>query len=155
MGIGLVLVLGTVFFWDHLLTQFTRGQTDSGVGDVTTGRTDLWAEGIRFIRLHYLTGNFGVQFKVSFFNGPVHLHNSFLEVYATHGACSLILMLYIFRSITMRVLPFLMAIWFYSCFQYGIFWNFSPMDAVMYFFLAQGFQRSSQPNGSPSLEHPP
>ncbi len=129
---GVFLLLAGQYFGDAVL-QLTRG--GNSTSGVLTGRGQIWASAISFIAEHPILGNHSMAFRVPYFGKQMHCHNSFLQIAATHGLISLLLVFYVFSGVRLRNLIFVGGILVFSLTQYGVFWNFSYLDLVLYFFL--------------------
>ena len=60
-----------------------------------------------------------------------HAHNSYLEIYGTHGIISLFRIAHLFIWIGVNNYTFAVAPLVYSLTQTGLFWNISYMDIVV------------------------
>jgi O-antigen ligase len=122
------------FFGDSIIHQFSRNEDDSS--SMLTGRTYIWASFGQFISENWLFGNGSVHLLVPYNTGPIHAHNSFIQLLADHG---IILASIYFFNILFRVregkkavfITFVVA----SLTQYVLFWGFSVNDVFFFALL--------------------
>ena len=138
----LITVLGSMAFvlilllaidnLDNIVTQFTRNK-----GLDLSGRDLIWADFISFIKENPLFGNHSLKYYFTeHYSGPIHAHNSFLQVMANHGIIiSILFFLLIVLNLTWRNVLFVFALILYSLFQYGIFWGVSITDIILFIIL--------------------
>lgn len=132
--IGWAILSGlVVHFFGEAVFQFTRG--GNSTSGVLTGRTQIWATAIDFIRENPFWGNHSLSFRLQYYGKWMHCHNSFLQIFATHGMIALLLLAFVISGIRLRGLIFIAPILVFSLSQYGVFWNFSYLDVIFYFFL--------------------
>ncbi len=108
----------------------------------TSGRTLIWANFFQFIEEHPWFGNgsdklyFREKDPATGTEKWVHAHNSFLEIVATHGILLTVffflILVFLWRK---KNIVFLATLFFFSLFQYGIFWGISILDIIFMVFL--------------------
>jgi len=127
------VVIVTILLWNDAIFQITRGGGSTSM--LLAGRPEIWSAATSFISEHPFLGNNSFSFRVMIEGKLFHCHNSFLQLYATHGVIGLILLIYITLKIRYKNLLFILPIIIFSLTQYGVFWNFSYLDVIFYFFL--------------------
>lgn len=145
-----VLSLGVfLLFNEFFIYQFTRldmtayrldldsesGRLLSAVGldgVEMAGRKELWTKALDFISENLIFGNHSTRFLV---NG-MHVHNSFLELLSTHGLIIfggyVAFIIFHLNKLNFWIVGF---ICFYSMGQFGIFWNISFLDILLFSLL--------------------
>jgi hypothetical protein len=142
IAIGIYLVF---INYEVILLQLTRS-----TGEIElTGREQTWMRYANYIQDHLLLGNGSHKYLI-YYDGSdksYHAHNSFLQVFATHGIIifSLHILLILF-NINRRNFIFVIVLVFYSITQYGIFWGISLTDIIFILFLL------NKSNGTDSRE---
>lgn len=144
LNIGIVilitLALFSALFWEEILNQLTR---KTGIVELS-GRDRIWAHYFEFANNNFLLGNH--SFKYYF--GEYHAHNSFLQLLTTNGILiSLIYIYLIVRNINIGNFVYVIAIFSYCFFQYGIFWGISLMDILFFYILIHIKELVIQNNG--------
>ena len=137
IGIGFVsfmLIAGLLITYaSTVFSQFTR---DKGIAGLLSGRDEIWADFWKFIQSNLFFGNGSSKLLVDYYSGPIHAHNSFLQIIANHGILiSLLFLILLFTSIKRRNFIYVITLIFYSLLQYGIFWGISLIDIVLFVFL--------------------
>lgn len=136
------LISGFTFFiflfLDKILEQIFRGR-----GDVDfSGRDVIFKYYIDFIQNNFFIGNSGSKFWGLLNGHTFHAHNSFLQTIASNGFFIGFLFILGYAIVFYRAKIVLLMIFFYSCYQYGIFWGISFNDivvaAIMYCLIDQG-----------------
>ncbi|MEX2482969.1 MAG: O-antigen ligase family protein [Brumimicrobium sp.] len=129
--VGIVfLSLIVIFSYEDIYAQLTRGRSD---GVDFSGRDNIWKGFTEFISENIFFGNGSEKYYLPRGDKLAHAHNSFLQVWATHGVFILgLYLLLVFRNITRKNLIFVILILVYSCFQYGIFWGTSLIDIILF-----------------------
>ncbi len=132
----LTLLVGTVGFvlWDEIMFQFARGN-ELTTRTALSKRDLLWMETFSFIRENPVWGNHSMTFRFPFGEILSHPHNSYLQMIATHGVLAALLFGYVFLSLRLRNLVFVLPVLLFSLTQYGIFWNFSYLDVIFFHLL--------------------
>ena len=132
--VGFIAVIGlSVSYSDLIFSQFTR---DKGIAGLLSGRDEIWADFWKFIQSNLFFGNGSSKFLVDYYSGPIHAHNSFLQIIANHGILiSLLFLFLLFSNIKRRNFIYVITLIFYSLLQYGIFWGISLIDIVLFVFL--------------------
>ena len=133
IGLGVIFVT-TYFISTHLesvVFQLTRNK-----GIDLAGRDEIWVQFIDFIKTHLWFGNGSEKYYADYYSGPIHAHNSFLQLIANNGLLiSLLFFTLIFINITKKNWIYIFILFVYSTFQYGIFWGISLTDILFFFFL--------------------
>lgn len=136
---GVTVAGAAVLFVEPLLEaivrQFIRGAENVTLEVLLARRTEIWPRTWEFITRNPLLGNGSLSFRLDLGSRTAHAHNSFLQMLATHGVLGLLPIAYLFLSIRRRTVIFALPLLLYSQFQYGVFWNISLMDIVLYHFL--------------------
>ena len=139
-GILLAAILFVIRYSEQITRQFLRGgqEIDSSVLE----RFFFYEQAINVILANPLSGNGSSKLEVWSVGQGIyqHAHNSYLMLFGTHGIpIALILVIFVLFQFYMTDWASrfcLLSIMFYSCFQYGIFWNLSLMDMIFFRFLA-------------------
>lgn len=132
-GLFLILFMFLIIMKiDVIITQVTL---DKGMD--LSGRDLIWADFVQFIKDNILFGNHSSKYYFSeYYSGPIHAHNSFLQIMANHGIIiTLLFLLLILVNITKKNAVFVFTLILYSLFQYGIFWGISITDIVLFIIL--------------------
>lgn len=132
-GLFLILfMLLVIMKIDVIITQITL---DKGMD--LSGRELIWADFIQFIKENLLFGNHSSKYYFAdYYSGPIHAHNSFLQIMANHGIIiTLLFLLLILVNITKKNVMFVFTLLLYSLFQYGVFWGISITDIVLFIIL--------------------
>lgn len=132
-GLFLILfMLLVIMKIDVIITQITL---DKGMD--LSGRDLIWADFIQFIKENLLFGNHSSKYYFAdYYSGPIHAHNSFLQIMANHGIIiTLLFLLLILVNITKKNVMFVFTLLLYSLFQYGVFWGISITDIVLFIIL--------------------
>lgn len=116
-----------------ILNQFSKGKGKIEL----SGREEIWPKYISFIKNNILFGNYSNKYYVRYRGNDegAHAHNSFLEVFSTHGIFIFILyLLIIIININRNNYLFIGSLVVLSLFQYALFWGISLVDIVLYIF---------------------
>jgi hypothetical protein len=133
--IGFMIFMFTTFFvvnyFDSIISQLTRNK-----GFDLAGRDEIWADFFSYIKNHLWLGNGSKKYLVDYYSGPIHAHNSFIQILANNGLfITLFFLLLIITNINRLNVSYIIAIIIYSLFQYGIFWGISLVDILFFMIL--------------------
>jgi O-antigen ligase len=134
--IGSILLFSVVVFsiqyMDEIVVQLTR---DKGVD--MSGRDLIWANFLSFIKENLMFGHHSSKYYFAeYYSGPIHAHNSFLQIIANHGIIiSLLFILLIIVNLSRKNILLVFTLVFYSVFQYGVFWGISITDIILFIAL--------------------
>ncbi|HAF28024.1 MAG TPA: hypothetical protein DCG75_03155 [Bacteroidales bacterium] len=118
--------------FDIILKQFTRGK---GTLELS-GRPLIWKLSLEFIRNNLLFGNGSFKYFAPIPSGPIHTHNSYIQLVANHGVVlALIFLIFIFSRVNKQNILFLLPIFIDSIVETNIFWGISLMDIILFAFL--------------------
>lgn len=118
--------------FDKILYQMTRGNS----ANVLTGRDYIWLQFIAFIRDNLLFGNGSVRLLVPYWSGPIHAHNSYLQLIADNGVIlAFIYLMNVFFKLNTRNRLLCFPMFLTSFTQFIIFWGFSVADVFLFAFL--------------------
>lgn len=118
--------------FDQILYQFTRGNSTN----VLSGRENIWLQFIVFIRDNFLFGNGSVRLLVPYWSGPIHAHNSYLQLIADNGVIlASIYLMNVFFKLNTRNWLLCLPMFLTSFTQFIIFWGFSVADVFLFAFL--------------------
>lgn len=107
------------------------------LSELSSGRTVIYKNALTYIDDHILFGMGSWRYyDFSYVAEGIHAHNSFLELWATHGILSLILMIFIVKRISSKNHIYLLPIFVFSLMNFSIFYVFSFGDVVMFYFLS-------------------
>lgn len=130
---SLILFTLTIVYFDTILYQFTRGIS---ISVDANKRTIITNHFIDFISNHFFFGNGSYKLFYNLNGANYHAHNSFLQVFATHGFFIFLLyILLIIVNINSKNYRFILPIIALSLTQYGIFWGISILDIAFLYFL--------------------
>ena len=125
-AVMLAVVIVAYYNYEAISYQMFRG-FDNIIQ--SSQRVSIWMHGLDFISSNPFMGNHSMKYS---FNINYHLHNSFLQVVATHGLIiSILFGVLIYRSIIINGRGIILIL-VYSFFQYGIFWGISLLDIIFY-----------------------
>lgn len=131
-GIGILFF--SVFislYLDTIISQLTRNK-----GIDLAGRDEIWVDFFSFIEENFWLGNGSKKCFVDYYSGPIHAHNSFIQILANNGIIIFSFFLYlIFSNINRNNVVYVISIIIYSLFQYGIFWGVSLVDILFFMIL--------------------
>ena len=131
IGIG-IRYRGVIY--DSIVNQFTRGYGELAL----SSRPLIWSQFITFIDQHLLFGNGSYRLLVPYYSGPIHAHNSFLQLIANNGILlGGFFIILTFSKINKLNWVYVLPLLIYSCTQYGIFWGTSFSDIVFFMFLCK------------------
>jgi len=128
-----LIITFILFYFDIIIEQFTRGISITSDFQKRFAVTNYF---LQFISSHFFFGNGSYKLYYFYNNEFYHAHNSFLQVFATHGFIIFLLYLILIinnidRSNLKYILPFIVL----SLTQYGIFWGISILDIFFLYFL--------------------
>ena len=131
-----ILISFVIIFWENfgelIILQFSRGDTAS----LLTGRPLIWSMFGQFISENLFFGNGSVHLLVPYYSGPIHAHNSFIQVLADNGLfLALLYLINVFIKINKRNCLYLFPFIVLSLTQYSLFWGFSVEDVFFFAFL--------------------
>ncbi len=135
--IGLILFLALLVyslfqFYDSILFQIARGNDTVDI----SGRSIIWPKFFRFIGDNFLTGNGSCRLLVPYHSGPIHAHNSFMQLLADNGIVLAAFFLFIiFSEIKKHNRLIILSFFLISLTQFVIFWGMSLTDVFFYAFL--------------------
>ena len=132
--IALVIVFSVILSYSHsIFRQFSQGKEKIEL----SGREEIWPEYINYIKANIIFGNHSQKYFIKYRgeeNGA-HAHNSFLQVFATHGLLIFLLfILLIIVNINKDNYIFMGILIVLSLFQYALFWGISLVDIVFFIF---------------------
>ncbi|MDX9826602.1 MAG: O-antigen ligase family protein [Spirochaetia bacterium] len=134
------ILLLAIVGWKMGLGKIVFDQFSRGMGALDLSYRDvLWGQSFRHIADNLFTGNSSYKYLTPLYayNASMeHVHNSFIEMLATHGVPIFLLYipliaLNIKKTNALALLPFLLL----SLYQYGIFWGISFTDIVFFWIL--------------------
>lgn len=131
---SIIAVLGAKKIEDKLYSQFTRG----GKKIELSGRPQIWAQYMDFIKSHKFFGNYSQKLEIEVFKGKgkQHAHNSFIQILANHGLIIAVLfIILLICNIDRNNYIYVFVLVIYSLFQYGIFWGISITDIILFLFI--------------------
>lgn len=133
-----VLSVLMMFYADDIFEKVV-GQFTRNTGSVElSGRTQVWYLFGEYIQQNFMLGNGSYKYMLdTYIRGRVfHAHNSFLQIFATHGAIiSAFYILLILINLNSKNILLVSTIILYSLSQYGIFWGVSLLDIIFFLFL--------------------
>lgn len=131
-----VVITGGIVFYRNLNTILFQFFAGEGEVDLS-GRDMVFPAFLNFIENNLLFGNFVDKVWMELSPGRIyHAHNSFLETMASLGIIlSVLFFIYLYKIIPKKSLLYIIPIFVYSMFQYGIFWGVSYLDIVFFSFI--------------------
>ncbi|HWU41774.1 MAG TPA: O-antigen ligase family protein, partial [Bdellovibrio sp.] len=130
------VIWGMLLFFGALIWGYRFfGSVD--LSELSSGRTVIYQNALHYIYEHPLFGMGSWRYyDFSYVAEGIHAHNSYLELWATHGAISLILMGFIAKQIGPKNYLYLIPIFIFGLMNFSIFYVFSFGDIVMFYFLS-------------------
>jgi len=122
-----IVSLLAYFMRDDLVHQFTRDTNQLELSQ----RPGIWSEVFEDMRQSLFFGN-GSYKK---FVGEYHAHNSYLQLFSTHGVVLSILYIILLCRRIKRFSIHVITLFVYSLAQYGLFWGISLIDMLLFSFL--------------------
>jgi len=139
IAFSIVMVISFLFVYiitkegSEIYRQFNRGSDEELY---LSGRPIIWEAFFDFISNHLLMGNGSAHLLVPYYSGPIHAHNSFIQLIADHGIpLSIYFLIVIFSKVNRKNIIVCISIFIASMVQYEIFWGFSATDVFFYAFL--------------------
>jgi hypothetical protein len=139
--IGIIpLTSVAVYYYREIFEQLARGH---GEINFSGERIFIWKMFLQEGMNNLMLGNGSNPLWIAIGQRIYHAHNSFIQLYATHGLpLTVLLLMALGIVLTRRVLVIILPIVAISMFQYGVFWNYSIIDFVFFFTL---FKFSGEP----------
>lgn len=128
-----------ISYFNEIIMQLTRNSKTIEL----SGREEIWQKFFQFIGNHFFLGYGSKKYLVEYYSGPIHAHNSFIQMLANNGIVIFSIYLFlILKNIRKENFVFILTLFFYSLTQYGIFWGISLMDIILFVFLFNNFNLS-------------